>query len=347
MLSVKPYLWVEQHDDALTIGATPPRAMTIRQPPAWLCSLLTYLTEPRSPAEILAWETKRGLEDGETAPAIRQLTDAGVLSAPIDQTSRYARHLLYYDLMQYREPPEAVQERLSAATIALVGVGGIGTNLAQILAAAGVGRLVLSDADTVELSNLTRQWLFTERDAGRRKIDVAAERLSAVNSECEIVALPLAASEELFDQPIYGDVDFAVLSADKPPGVHRWVSAASLRHGFAYSTGGYVEGYGIIGPLLVPGETACYACYADDEVAAADVDPLNDRLVAPSYGPLNAVVASLAANEAIRFLVGEDVASQGTRLVIDSGDYTLHRQTVARRPDCNACSHVRRREGGE
>ncbi|MEM6903488.1 MAG: HesA/MoeB/ThiF family protein, partial [Pseudomonadota bacterium] len=97
-----------------------------------------------------------------------------------DPVKRYARHLVLPEL------GGAGQQRLAAARVAIVGVGGLGNAAAQYIAAAGIGGLTLIDDDTVDLSNLQRQVLFTEADLDRPKVQVAATRLRALNSQCEI-----------------------------------------------------------------------------------------------------------------------------------------------------------------
>lgn len=102
---------------------------------------------------------------------------------------RYARHLVLPEI------GGAGQQKLATARVAIVGVGGLGSAAAQYLAASGVGGLTLIDDDTVDLSNLQRQVLFTEADLDKPKVQVAAQRLAALNSNCEIEQqnLPLTA----------------------------------------------------------------------------------------------------------------------------------------------------------
>ncbi|MBV6631657.1 MAG: HesA/MoeB/ThiF family protein [Alphaproteobacteria bacterium] len=97
-----------------------------------------------------------------------------------DPAIRYARHVVLPEL------GGAGQQRLAASRVAVVGVGGLGSAAAQYLAAAGVGALTLIDDDTVDLSNLQRQVLFTEADLDKPKVQVASTRLNALNSRCEI-----------------------------------------------------------------------------------------------------------------------------------------------------------------
>ncbi|MFH1917169.1 MAG: HesA/MoeB/ThiF family protein [Nanoarchaeota archaeon] len=80
------------------------------------------------------------------------------------------------------------QRRLYKSRIAIVGLGAIGSVLAEILARAGIGKIHLIDRDIVELENLHRQHLYTEKDIGRAKADSAMQRLQAINSEIKITS---------------------------------------------------------------------------------------------------------------------------------------------------------------
>ena len=93
------------------------------------------------------------------------------------EVERYARHLVL------REIGGRGQQALKAARVLLVGMGGLGSAAAPLLAAAGVGALGMVDGDTVGLSNLQRQTLYATADIGRLKVEAAAERLAGLNPE--------------------------------------------------------------------------------------------------------------------------------------------------------------------
>ena len=101
-----------------------------------------------------------------------------------NQRRRYLRQI------NLPEIGPAGQAKLASAGVLMVGLGGLGSPAALYLAAAGVGRLGLIDADKVSLDNLQRQILYGTSDIGRRKAEAAAERLGAINPDCRIETWP-------------------------------------------------------------------------------------------------------------------------------------------------------------
>ena len=97
--------------------------------------------------------------------------------------SRYAR--------QIAVPPIGIegQVRLCEASILIVGVGGLGCQVASLLCGAGVGNITIIDHDSVDQSNLHRQQLFREKDIGKSKAKIAQRELSAINSSVNVTAI--------------------------------------------------------------------------------------------------------------------------------------------------------------
>src|ERR1017187_2969742 len=98
-----------------------------------------------------------------------------------EEILRYSRHLIMPEVGM------SGQEKLKKASVLLIGAGGLGSPLALYLSAAGVGRLGLVDFDVVDLTNLHRQVIHSTADVGRKKIDSAADRMTAINPNVTVV----------------------------------------------------------------------------------------------------------------------------------------------------------------
>jgi bacteriocin biosynthesis cyclodehydratase domain-containing protein len=274
----------------------------------------------------------------------RLLVDAAVTRLP-NHNSRYARHGLFFSI--FSDVPLDAQRRLSKADVAILGVGGIGTFVSYLLAAAGVGRLRLIDGDIVELSNLTRQVLYDTSDIGRPKVEVAKERLAEINPEVECVTHQVVGAPECFDETLKGS-DLVVLSADRPFAMQQLVNRYCVRERIPWTFGGYAGLVGSSGPLIIPGTTGCLAC-ADVDLEEVDliqdlplVGEINARFQPPSFGPLNAIVASCTAYNAVMFLAGLPAAAPGigTLIQFEAATFQSQLHRLERRPDCPDCSDI-------
>lgn len=102
-----------------------------------------------------------------------------------EEVERYSRHLIM------PEVSITGQKKLKAASILLIGVGGLGSPLALYLAAAGIGRIGLVDYDVVDYTNLQRQIIHGAKDVGRLKLESAKERMLDINPFVQIDAYPV------------------------------------------------------------------------------------------------------------------------------------------------------------
>ncbi|SFS32399.1 HesA/MoeB/ThiF family protein [Brevundimonas viscosa] len=238
-----------------------------------------------------------------------------------DEIDRYARHLV---LAEIGGPG---QQRLKAARVGLVGVGGVGSPAAFYLAAAGVGTLRLIDDDAVAASNLQRQIVFTTADVGRRKTDAGAEALTALNPHVVVETRPErltpASARRLLDGcdlVIDGTDDFATRFA---------VSDACLALGIPLVSGALGRWSG---QVAVFGGRPCYRCL----VPAAPPDAETCARVGV-VGALAGVVGSLSALEAIKLIVGTGEALTGRLLIYDGLAGTARTVRIAADPACPSC----------
>jgi bacteriocin biosynthesis cyclodehydratase domain-containing protein len=262
-------------------------------------------------------------------------------------SERYDRQLIYFsDLADGHRSAEWMQARLAAATVVVLGCGGLGSWAASALACAGIGRLVLIDDDTVELSNLNRQVIYRERDVGEAKVVAAARALRAQNGELEVVAIRrrVRAPEDLDD--VLGGADLLIATADWPPyELQRWVNEACARHGVAHVGAGQFPPLVRVGPLVVPGQTPCLACL---ELATERDFPVYRELSAlraartppaATLGAASALVGSMLAMDAIHLITGgSEPASLGRALTVDLRTMAVTREPVAFEAACAICA---------
>ncbi len=244
------------------------------------------------------------------------------------QEQRYARHIALPHI------GISGQEQLLASRILIIGMGGLGAPASIYLATAGIGHLVLSDYDWVELSNLQRQIIHRQVDIGSSKVASAQQHLLSLNPEIEITGLDYQLEdEELLNQVQQADVvldcsdnfstRFAVnracMSAKTP-----LVSGAAIRY----------EGQIAVFNPLVP-DSPCYQCLYQD---MGDEGDTCSRLGILS--PMVGVIGSLQAMEAIKVLlkIGEDLC--GRLLLVDGFTQEWRRLTVRKDPACPVCSQA-------
>jgi molybdopterin/thiamine biosynthesis adenylyltransferase len=221
---------------------------------------------------------------------------------------------------------------LSGRSALVVGAGGLGGPALLVLAAAGVGRLVLVDDDAVETSNLNRQPLFGEADLGARKASAAAARLAALHPSVRVEALDrrfdAADAEALVrgvDVLVDGSDNFATkfLANDAALRAHR-----PLVHGGVLRTTAQILS-------VVPGGLGgCLRCLFEAPPPEGQVPSCADAGV---LGPVAAFAGALMGAEAIRLLSGERGAYEGRLFAYESRTARSRVVPVRRRAGCAAC----------
>src|SRR5215213_9528600 len=283
------------------------------------------LREPTPFARDLVESLSAGVavrDDPVLSAALAELEEAGVVveaassggaeALAARELLRYDRQLHYFgDQASAGSTGTGMQLALRDATVVVLGVGGLGSWTMAGLACAGVGRIVAVDDDTIELSNLNRQVLYRMLDVGRRKVEVAAEALLALNPEIELVPLRRRVRSVADVRSVAAGADFVVCTADWP--VHdigRWVNRACLELRVPHTSAGQFPPRVRIGPTFVPGRTACLEC---QERAIRREFPLYDELVdhrksaapvAATLGAPSGLIGSLLAMEVIHWITG-------------------------------------------
>ena len=247
------------------------------------------------------------------------------MSLELDE--RYSRQTLFHGI-----GPEG-QRRLGQARVAIVGCGATGSALASLLARSGAGTLRIIDRDYVETSNLQRQSLFEEADAAESlpKAVAAARRIAAFNSQ--IVVEPKVA--DLTPENIEALLEGMTLVLDGTDNFETryLVNDHAVKHGVPWIYAAAVGSYAATLNVL-PGKTACLSCIFPDS-------PRGMVETCETAGILNStvnLVASIAANEALKILVGAEDQLRRTLLSFDLwSNERAEIAAAAPRPSCRAC----------
>ena len=241
--------------------------------------------------------------------------------------SRYAKQVLF------KPVGKEGQERISHARVAVIGLGALGSMIANHLARSGVGFLRLVDRDFVELDNLQRQVLYDEEDvrAALPKAAAAAEKLRRINSEVKLDPRVCDVNYSNAEE-IARDVDLVLDGTDNFE--TRFVlNDACVKLGRPWVYGGCVGSYGMAMAVL-PGEGPCFMCLLGG-LPAPGTSPTCD-----TAGVLNtavAVVASLEANEALKILLGKKEALAGGLQTLDLWTNAFQLLKIPRAPGCPTC----------
>ena len=245
------------------------------------------------------------------------------------QRVRYGRHI------QLDAIGESGQRKLLASRALIVGAGGLGSPAAMYLATSGVGHLVLSDYDQVELSNLQRQIVHTTADIGRLKTDSARDTLLRLNPTIEVSALGYALDGEELDQQVAAaDV---VLDCSDNFETRFQLNAACLRQARPLVSAAAVRMDGQVS-VFHPGRggSPCYRCLYSDE-SGEDGEPC---ALVGVFAPLLGIVGSVQAAEAIKVLLGVGRTLEARLLFIDALDMESRTVRLRRDPHCPACGAI-------
>lgn len=236
---------------------------------------------------------------------------------------RYSRQILLDDIAVEG------QQKLLASRVLIVGLGGLGSPAALYLAGAGIGTLVLADDDSVHLSNLQRQIVFTSQDLDRPKAEVTRQRLSQLNPEITLLAL----NERLQGDTLHQQIKQAdvVLDCTDNMATRQSINAVCVEHSTPLITASAVGFGGQLMVIAPPWTHGCYRCLWPDAR-----EPERNCRNAGIVGPVVGVMGTLQALEAIKLLSGMDSAKDSLRLFdARSGNWrSLIRTRLA---DCPVC----------
>lgn len=223
------------------------------------------------------------------------------------------------------------QEKLLGSGVLIVGVGGLGSPVSMYLAAAGVGKLILTDPDTVDMTNLQRQIVHSTETVDVLKVESAAQRLVELNPDVEVVCIPETLDDDSLLEAVKS-VDLVVDCTDNletrfavnracVQAVKPLVSAAAIRWEGQIS-------------VFHPGveDSPCYQCFYGDVAGLPQTCSENGVI-----GPLLGVLGSMQALESIKVLTGSGDPLVGRVLLFDSLGMEWTPIRLAKRASCKVC----------
>lgn len=267
---------------------------------------------------------------------------------PSAEVERFDRQLRYFADVGGEVSAADCQERLREAKVAVLGVGGLGGWSAYALACTGVGEMWLIDGDEVEISNLNRQILYGEDDLGKPKVECAAERLRAFNSQVRVTSEHRRLESEAEIAEFVAGSDVVIDAADWPAhDIERWCNKACFEAGIPYITMSHFPPVARVGPLYVPGKTGCYVC---QEIGYRREYPLFDAVVeqrrakpspAATLGPACGLIGGQVALDVLHLLTGLAAPStQGVAHIYDLRTMEVKKELVVPEPDCPVCGEM-------
>jgi adenylyltransferase/sulfurtransferase len=243
-----------------------------------------------------------------------------------DEIARYSRHLIMPEVGMEG------QRKLKAASILLIGTGGLGSPLGLYLAAAGVGRLGLVDFDVVDHSNLQRQIVHGTKDVGRPKIQSAKDRLSDINPHIQIDTYETALRAENA-LGIIKDYDIVIDGTDNFQ-TRYLANDASVLLGKPNVYGSIFRFDGQASVFYPGGGGPCYRCLYPEPPPPGLVPSCAEGGV---LGILPGIIGVIQATEAIKLIIGQGEPLIGRLLLFDALKMKFRELKLRRNPECPLC----------
>ena len=239
---------------------------------------------------------------------------------------RYHRQEIFYPI------GEEGQEKLKAGRVCVIGVGALGSFVANNLARAGVGYLRLIDRDVVELSNLQRQVLFTEEDAAEQvpKAEAAKAHLAEMNHEVRIEAV-IADVNPYNVEKFISDVDLVIDGTDNLE-TRYLLNEACDKLKIRWIYGGVVGSGGTMMNIL-PGEGPCLECLLGPLPEEGTYETCDTAGV---ISPVTAIIAAYETAEAMKMLTGSEALLRRA-VTLDAWDSFTEFFDVEKDPECPVC----------
>ena len=224
----------------------------------------------------------------------------------------------------------AGQRALADSKVAIVGAGGLGTPVLSYLCGAGIGNLTIIDSDRVEVSNLHRQPIYTMKDVGQHKSEVATAYAMALNPTIEVSPVTARIDESNALELLQGH-DIVVTCTDSFDTAHA-INRASVALGIPMVFGSV---YRTEGQFAVFDASAgpCYACVFPSDRGGFAMD----CSIVGVLGSVTGIVGSIQATETIKLITDAKSSIIGSLGLYDAQSQTIDSLAVKKNPTCATC----------
>jgi molybdopterin-synthase adenylyltransferase len=325
--------------------------LVVRDPSREDIALVELLKTTSQTADSLA--TLLGVQAASVQAQLDSLVSAGLVlrrdgpaSAPLagEDAARFSRQLPY---LAELGDEMALQRSIRAATVAVIGCGGLGTWAIAALASIGVGNLVLLDDDTVELSNLNRQILYARADTDELKVAMSQRWVQSFDPAINVTVVESRVESAADVASVIRGAAAVVLAADWPPyEIGRWVNAACVDAQIPFMVAGQLPPILKVGPTYVANGGPCLSCHEKALVAEsyAYEDYAGHRAsdsaqVASTVGPASSVAGGIVGLEMLHLLTGRSPATRDFALIVHMQTLEVRRAPVVRDHACATCKH--------
>ncbi|HBE9285802.1 TPA: ThiF family adenylyltransferase [Clostridioides difficile] len=252
----------------------------------------------------------------------------------IEEYSKYRRIINFIeDFSSNANETNEMWENIKKSHVVIIGLGAVGTWVSALLVQNGVGKLTLIDNDVVEITNLHRQFGFSENDIGLLKIDAMEKRLKEFNENIEVNKINKFLNKTLLDDEINYDVDLIINCADKPnvDTTSLWVGEYCMKNNIPHIIGGgYNLHLSLIGQTIIPYKSACVKCFETELERINEIDTtalrklnIKNRKIG-SFGPMCSIISSMIAMEAIKVLTKKITPSNLNR----RGEFNIYSMNI-------------------
>jgi sulfur-carrier protein adenylyltransferase/sulfurtransferase len=283
------------------------------------------------------------LDEKERRELLQLLAENGLLRE--NWSNQYSDDIVekqIYYLEEFGSNPNILQHKLQQATVAIVGVGGVGAVILQHLVGAGIKSFILIDYDKVERHNLNRQFIYNSKQLGMLKVEAAKKYIHQIDNNIRVNIYPVMIDSVNSLSVLDGhNIDLLINAADQPANLDEILNEYSLKRRIPWVGASVGLHVGTWGPFIIPDKTMCMECFYRIENQQMDKLEYTIRerinpLIKASFGPTNTIISTFLAKDVILYLATQDsISSLQTRCEFDFRNLKMNRFRIAHLKPCS------------